>query len=63
MDAGFSCFGLDTGAFSFAYVANFAGRTEILRVALENVRAVVHRIVSSVEGSETLAGPGSGAVA
>ena len=47
----FSYFGLDTGAFSFAYVANFAGRTEVLRAALKNVRAVAHRIISSVEES------------
>ena len=56
----FSYFGLDTGAFSFAYVANFAGRTEVLRAALKNVQAVAHRIISSVEGGEAgAAAPGA----
>lgn len=45
----FSYFDLDRGAFSFAYVANFAGRTETLRAALKNVQAVAHCIISSVE--------------
>jgi len=51
----FSYFGLDTGAFSFAYVANFAGRTEVLRAALKNVQTVAHRIISSVEQSDASA--------
>ena len=47
----FSYFGLDTGAFSFPYVANFAGggATEVLRAALTNVRAVASRIIEAVE--------------
>ena len=49
----FSYFGLDTGAFSFPYVANFAGgeATEVLRAALTNVRAVASRIIEAVEES------------
>ena len=46
-----SYFGLDTGGFSFPYVANFAGRTEVLRAALANVRAVSSRVIEAVEES------------
>lgn len=47
----FSYFGLDTGNFSFPYIANFAGvgSTEVLRDALTNVRAVTSRIIQAVE--------------
>lgn len=47
----FSYYGLDTGAFSFPYVASFAGSgaTEVLRAALTNVRAVASRIIQAVE--------------
>ena len=47
----FSYFGLDTAAFSFPYIANFAGgkSTEVLRAALTNVRAVTSRIIQAVE--------------
>lgn len=45
----FSYFGLDTGEFSFAYVANFAAETDVLKAALSRIRAVAHRIIEAVE--------------
>jgi hypothetical protein len=46
----FSYFGLDTGPFSFAYVANyFAGEPQVLKGALSRIRGVAHRIIEEVE--------------
>jgi hypothetical protein len=49
----FSYFGLDTGEFSFAYVANFAADTEVLKAALSRIRSVAHRIIETVEALPT----------
>jgi hypothetical protein len=49
----FSYFGLDTGEFSFAYVANFVADTEVLKTALSRIRGVAHRIIETVEALPT----------
>lgn len=48
----FSCFGLDTARFSFAYVARYAREPEILKAALERIRRTTHRLIEAVERTE-----------
>jgi hypothetical protein len=47
----FSCYGLDTGRFSFAYVARYAERPEVLAASLERIQGAVRRLIGAVEGS------------
>ena len=47
-----------------SYVANFAGRTEVLRTALVNIRAACHRFIAALEEAEAAdAASGSSAAA
>lgn len=43
-------FGLDTGAYSFPYVAGWARNADVLRRNLAEIQRVSHRLVVAVEG-------------
>lgn len=46
----FSCYGLDTSRFSFAYVARYARRPELLAGSLERIQGAARRLIEAVEG-------------
>jgi Zn-dependent peptidase ImmA (M78 family) len=52
----FSCYGLDTGRFSFAYVARYAERPEVLAASLERIQRAARRLIAAVEGAEPQGG-------
>jgi len=43
-------FGLDTGAYSFPYVAGWAKNTDVLKRNLSEIQKVSHKLISAIEG-------------
>ncbi len=43
-------FGLDTGAYSFPYVAGWAKNTDVLKRNLGEIQQVSHRLITAIEG-------------
>ena len=43
-------FGLDTGAYSFPYVAGWAQNTDVLKRNLGEIQKVSHRLIAAIEG-------------
>ncbi len=43
-------YGLDTGAYSFPYVAGWAKNTDVLKRNLSEIQRVSHRLISAIEG-------------
>ena len=46
-----AAFGLDTSRFTFAYVANYAGKPETLKAVLERIQGAARRLIEAVEDS------------
>lgn len=46
----FDHYGLDTGRFSFGYVARYAGNTEAVKRAIEGIQRASRRLIEGVEG-------------